>query len=501
MDLAKLIAAHLQGEGHADALEHGGRWYRWRELQDTAGAIDRELSTAGIGPGARVALVARNRPALVAAMLALMASRRRIVMVYAFQSAAALAADLHKLAVPAVIADAEDWSAEARAAVRASGGLALALSAGAGLPLRCLVERPAGAAAITEADRDIAVEMLTSGTTGAPKRAPIPWSTINAAAADLIGSDPDRSAGAAAPPDILPWPIGNISGLYYLIPAVGTGRRLVLMERFVLDEWLDALRRHGCTYAAVPPAAVRMLLDSDLQAGELGQLAALGVGAAPLDVALQERFEERFKLPVLIGYGATEFCGVIATWTPEEHQRFAAAKRGSVGRARPGVSLRIVDRESGAECAPGSVGVIEARVPRVGPDFVRTTDLGSLDGDGFLFLHGRADQIINRGGFKVDPLRITAALCTHPAVADAGAVGIRDERLGQVPAAAVELRRGQPRPSEAELLAYLRDHLRSFEMPSRIRIVDALPRTPSMKVRLADLPALFATENPEESRP
>jgi len=489
MDLAKLIATHLQDDTQADALEYQGRWYGWPQLRRTAGEIDRALSGAGIGRGARVALVARNRPALVAAMLALMATRRRVVMVYAFQAPAALAADLQKLAVPAVIADAEDWSAEARAAVQASGGLALALAAGAGSPIQCSGDPRASMA--TEPDDDIAVEMLTSGTTGAPKRAPITWSTINAAAADLIGSDPDRSAGAAAAPDILPWPIGNISGLYYLIPAVGTGRRLVLMERFKLDDWLDALRRHGCTYAAVPPAAVRMLLDSGLQAGALGKLAALGVGAAPLDPALQAQFEERFKVPVLIGYGATEFGGVIATWTPEDHTRFAAAKRGSVGRARPGISLRIVDRDTGAECPPGTIGVIEARVPRIGPDFVRTTDLGSLDADGFLFLHGRADQIINRGGFKVDPAKITAALCTHPAIADAGAVGIRDERLGQVPVAAVELRAEQPAPTEAELLAFLKDRLRSFEMPSEIRIVAALPRTPSMKVRLADLPALF----------
>lgn len=489
MDLAQLIANHLQDTTPGDALEYQGRWYGWPELRRTAQQIDEALSAAGIARGARVGLVARNRPALVAAMLALMATRRRVVMVYAFQAPAALAADLQALALPAVIADAQDWSAEAQAAVRATGGLALALSRGAGTPVECRVQRTASAAAVHESD--IAVEMLSSGTTGAPKRAPIAWSTINAAAADLIGSDPDGSAGAAAPPDILPWPIGNISGLYYLIPAVGMGRRLVLMERFQLDDWLDALRRHGCTYAAVPPPAVRMLLDSDLKAGELGKLAALGVGSAPLDPQLQARFEERFGVPVLIGYGATEFGGVIATWTPEDHQRHAAAKRGSVGRARPGITLRIVDRDSGAECPPDTVGVIEARVPRIGPDFVRTTDLGRIDADGFLFLHGRADQMINRGGFKVDPARITAALCAHPAVADAGAVGLPDERLGQVPVAAVELRAGEPAPGEAELLAFVKDRLRSFEIPARIRIVAALPRTPSMKVRLAELPALF----------
>lgn len=495
MDLAKLVQTHLAGDDTADALEFKGAWYDWPTLRRTAAEVDAALNRAGIGAGARVALVARNRPALVAAMLALIASRRRIVMVYAFQSPAALAEDLRKLAVSAsvtaVIADAEDWSPEAQAALRDTGGLALALASGSGSPVRTLVERTA-AVPPPEEDGEVAIEMLTSGTTGAPKRIAIRWSTLNAAAADLIGTDPDRSAGASAPPDLLPFPIGNISGLYYLIPAVGMGRRLALMERFKLDDWIDTVRRHGSPYAAVPPAAVRMLMDTDLQAGDLGKLAMLGVGAAPLDPQLQARFEERFGIPIIIGYGATEFCGIIATWTPEEHRQFAATKRGSVGRAKPGVELRIIDRETGAACPGDTVGVIEARVPRIGPDFVRTTDLGRIDTDGFLFLHGRADEMINRGGFKVDPARITAALCTHPAVADAGVVGIPDERLGQVPAAAVELRPSQARPTEEELLAFLKDRLRSFEVPAELRILGALPRTPSMKVRLADLRALFA---------
>ena len=185
------------------------------------------------------------------------------------------------------------------------------------------------------------------------------------------------------PPDVLTFPIGNISGLYYLIPSIGTGRRLVLLERFKLDDWLAAIRRHGCTYAAVPPAALRMLMDTQLQKGDLGNLAALGTGAAPLDPKLQAGFEERFGIPVLIGYGATEFCGVVANWTPEDHKQYGALKRGSVGRARPGVQLRIVDRDTGAVNPADVPGEIEASVPRIGPGFIRTTDLGHLDSDGF----------------------------------------------------------------------------------------------------------------------
>ena len=99
--------------------------------------------------------------------------------------------------------------------------------------------------------------------------------------------------------------------------------------------------------------------------------------------------------------------------------------------------------------------------------------------------------MINRGGFKVDPQKIAAALCSHSAVADAGVIGIPDAQLGHVPAAAVELRANH-QVTEQELAHFLRERLRSFEVPVHIRILDALPRTPSMKVRLADLRTLLA---------
>lgn len=490
MNLAKLISEHMAADDTAQALEHNGVWFDWPSLRRIASTICKALDEAGIGAGARVGLVARNRPQLVAAMLALMASKRRAVMIYAFQSAEALAEDLQKQALPAIIADAEDWSEKVLASIIQNDSLAVSLGSTA-QHMPEVVRRRISQEVISSENTDIAVEMLTSGTTGKPKRLSVLWSTLNAAAADLLGDNPDRTQAAAEPADILPFPIGNISGLYYLIPAIGTGRRLVLLERFNLDTWVDALRRHGCQYAAVPPAAVNMLMDSNLQRAELGRLATLGVGAAPLQPELQEAFEARFGIPILIGYGATEFCGVIANWVPQDHALFAKSKRGSVGRARPGISLRIVDPQTDQECPTDIVGVIEARVPRMGPDFVRTTDLGRLDTDGFLFLHGRADQMINRGGFKVDPTKITAALCQHPAVGDAGVVGIPDARLGQVPVAAVELRAGHAGTNQNELLDYLRGHLRSFELPSQLKIVEALPRTPSMKVRLGDLPALF----------
>jgi acyl-coenzyme A synthetase/AMP-(fatty) acid ligase len=131
-------------------------------------------------------------------------------------------------------------------------------------------------------------------------------------------------------------------------------------------------------------------------------------------------------------------------------------------------------------------------VARIGTDWIRTTDLASLDSDGFLFLHGRADAAINRGGFKIVPEDVAAVLKTHPAVADAAVVGVPDRRLGEIPVAAVELRAGASAQTEETLKDFARSKLLAYQVPVKVRIVAALPRNASMKIAIAEVRALFA---------
>ena len=154
--------------------------------------------------------------------------------------------------------------------------------------------------------------------------------------------------------------------------------------------------------------------------------------------------------------------------------------------------MRIVSPETGAVLPTGETGLVEALVPRVTDDWVRTNDLAYMDEDGFLFLQGRADDAIIRGGFKVIPEEVAEVLRTHPKVGDAALVGIPDERLGMVPAAAVEKRVGQAEPTPDELDAFLRSRLPAYKIPVRYAIVPEIPRTPSMKPRREGLRALFA---------
>ena len=175
----------------------------------------------------------------------------------------------------------------------------------------------------------------------------------------------------------------------------------------------------------------------------------------------------------------------MAGWTLADHQKYWQAKRGSVGRANPGAQLRVVD-DDGNPLGPDQPGLLEVKPGQLGPsaDWIRTTDMARIDEDGFLWILGRADQAIIRGGFKVMPDDVRAALESHPAVRGAAVVGRPDERLGETPVAVVELRESGSADA-GELLEFLRHRLARYEIPTEIAIVDAIPRTPSGKPDLS----------------
>ena len=209
-----------------------------------------------------------------------------------------------------------------------------------------------------------------------------------------------------------------------------------------------------------------------------------------------DAFTEKFGIPVLTSYAATEFGGGVAGWTLADHQKYWHAKRGSVGRANPGAQLRVVD-DDGTPLAPtspacwrsGPVSWARRRIGSGPPTWPR------IDADGFLWILGRADQAIIRGGFKVMPDDVRTALESHPAVEGAAVVGRPDERLGETPVAMVELRdRGSETVDDvlADLLEFLRKRLARYEIPTDIAIVDAMPRTPSGKADLSAVRRFFA---------
>jgi acyl-CoA synthetase (AMP-forming)/AMP-acid ligase II len=235
-----------------------------------------------------------------------------------------------------------------------------------------------------------------------------------------------------------------------------------------------------------------MVLDADLDPADLSSIRSVISGTAPLHPDDADAFMIRYGIPVLATYAATEFGGGVAGWNLEDHRAFWAAKRGSVGRAHEGCELRVVDPESGRPLAPDTEGLLEVKAAQLDDDaWVRTTDLARLDADGFLYILGRADQAIIRGGFKVHPDDIKAVLERHPSVRGAAVVSRQDQRLGAVPVAVVELRPDADPVSDLQLLDFAANSLARYELPAEIRVVEGLPRTESGKADLSSVHALL----------
>jgi long-chain acyl-CoA synthetase len=489
-DLSGWVQATLEGGGE-EAIAFEGRWRSWAWIARLGEKLDAALAAAGVPAGAPIGLIARNRPAHVAAFAAQMAAHRTTSMVYSAQGPAALAADIRGLKAAAVMADPQDWTEGLIAAAAEAGSVGIALVDDEDEPVRLVpgLERP-GPGPHRSLGEDIAVELLSSGTTGAPKRIPLSWSTVESATRDagvVYAGTAQRQA-----PMLMLAPIGNVSGTSYLCPPLATGQSIVLLEKFTVEGWAEAVRAYRPIRSALPPAAVRMVVDAKVPREALESLTVVVVGGAKIELELKDEFEAMYGVPILTAFGATEFAGVVANWSLDLYRQWGEAKRGAAGRASPGVALRAVHPETFEPLPPGDAGLLEARVDRLGPDWIRTTDLASVDADGFLFLHGRADGAINRGGFKVVPEVVADVLRRHPAVAEAAVVGIPDARLGEVPVAAVELRTGAEAPTPEALMAFARENLLAYQAPTQVRIVDALPRTLSMKVSTPEVRALFA---------
>jgi long-chain acyl-CoA synthetase len=485
----------LDPEAHALGVPDG-RWFSYAELAGMMSAIDTLLDAAGVGSDAPVAVLLRNRPAHYAATLALLGSRRCLVTVNPSLPDGPLAADLAAVAAAAIIADAQDWARPGVADAAAEQGvLAITIGDSAQALGASVLFPPKQPRAPVPDQPGTAVEMLTSGTTGTPKRIKLARDSLSRS----LWAGSKYEAGTAGElalkrtPAIQWMPLAHIGGLFGAVYQTYNGRPFVLMERFQVDEWHGLILRHRPRFVNVPPSALYMVLERDFPKEDFSSLLALRCGAAPLDHAQALAFERRYGVPVLEGYGATEFAGGVAGWTIRDHRQYAATKRNSVGRANAGVALRVVDRETFEPLGSGQHGLLEVRSGQIGNagEWVRTSDLASLDDDGFLYIHGRADSAIIRGGFKIMPDKVEQALLAEPAVREACVIGVPDERLGQVPVAAVVLHPGSAWDAEA-IRARLRDRLKPYEVPVEIRALDALPRTPSLKVSQAALRDLFA---------
>jgi len=351
---------------------------------------------------------------------------------------------------------------------------------------------------------DVAIVLYTSGTSGTPKAALLRHRHLTAyviGTVEFAGAEPEQAALVTVPPY-------HIAGLANLLSNMYSGRRIVYLESFDAQVWLDTIRNEQITQAMVVPtmlARVVQLLDGS--PANAPSLATLSYGGARMPLPVLEQALELFVGTGFVNaYGLTETSSTIALLGPEDHDAafagdpVAKVRLGSVGKVLPGIEVEVRD-EDGIVLAVGEPGLVFLRGEQVSGEYESgsvvdaegwfpTKDRGWIDQDDYLFIEGRADDTIIRGGENIAPAEIEDVLRRHEAIIDAAVVGIPDDEWGQQIAAVVVMRPGVS-VSVDELHDYCQLHLRSSKTPYRIEFRDELPHTPTGKLLrrevLADL--------------
>ncbi len=492
--LRRMARKALDGDPDRPAIRDADGWYDWGWVRDTAAGTIELLDGCGARRDRPVGLVARNRPGVAAALIALIADGRSVRMIHPFQSARMLAGGIAG-GLAALIAADEDFSLPVVEAVERARLCGISLDEASGIgrigEASDAAAPPDGDVRAGAPDDALYIEVLTSGTISPPRHFAISHETIlrRLLSMNVVfpGSMPDTGAQQV---NLMFWPLGNISGLYSFLPPALAGWPVILQEKFDIDGWLDFVARYRPLRASLPAPGVATLLARDTPREALAGLEHVGTGGTPINVDSQAAFERRFGIPLLISYGATEFGGPVAAMTDQLRQHWGDRKLGSAGRPWAGAALRVVDPASGAGLPAGSDGILEVMVP-ASDGWLRTSDLAMIDADGFLYHRGRADGAISRGGFTILPEVIEHAITRHPQVAAAAVVGLSHRRLGEVPVAAVQPRDPADPPDVAALEQHVRDHVYATHVPTQFRIVQELPLNRSLKVDVARVRALF----------
>jgi acyl-CoA synthetase (AMP-forming)/AMP-acid ligase II len=338
---------------------------------------------------------------------------------------------------------------------------------------------------------DIAILLFTSGTTGPPKAAVLRHKHL---VSYILGSV-EFAAAAEDDAALVCVPPYHIAGMAAIVSSIYSGRRIVQLPNFSADGWLELARREKVTNAFVVPTMLARIIDAlgDAGSADLPHLRALSYGGGKMPQSVIEKAMKLFPDTAFTNaYGLTETSSTIAILGPEEHRAAAGSDDAkvrrrlvSVGRPLPSVEVSIRDDE-GKALGPEERGEIYVRGEQVSGEYLGrgsrldkegwfpTRDGGAMDADGYLFLEGRIDDIIVRGGENISPGEVEDVLLDHAAVADAAVVGVPDEQWGEAVAASVVLKDGLSASAD-ELYAWVKEHLRSSRAPERIEFCDELP--------------------------
>ncbi|MCC5948183.1 MAG: AMP-binding protein [Nitriliruptoraceae bacterium] len=513
VDVAARLRARAAGSPDALALVSGDVQLTYRELHEAADDAAAAVLALGVAPGDRVALVLGTCPTFVAAYAgvlragavavpllpslapdelryALAHSSARLAIVGGERLDAVVAAAAELPALAAVVGDVTPAALEAARSELAPD----ALPDGLHRYDEVTADQPAPAIRDRQPD-ELAALVYTSGTTGRPRGAMLTRGNLAA------NQDQSLAGRFAVSPDdvvLLVLPLAHIYSLNVgLGAAVTAGATLVLEPRFDPAGTLETMQRAGVSIVlGAPPMYIAWLEGggTDHPAWQTVRIAASG--AAPLPVAVFERFAAATGLSIEEGYGLTEASPAVATASMAPEPR-----PGSVGLPLPDVEVRVVDAE-GDEVEPGDPGELLVRGPNVFAGYLddeeatraaldddgwlHTGDIASVDADGYLYLVDRRRDLILVSGFNVYPREVERVLFTHPDVAQAAVVGEPHPLTGETVVAHVVAQAGATLDPE-DLRGHCATQLARYKCPTRVELTDTLPHTATGKVRRAVL--------------
>ncbi|HEX7095861.1 MAG TPA: class I adenylate-forming enzyme family protein [Acidimicrobiales bacterium] len=338
---------------------------------------------------------------------------------------------------------------------------------------------------------EVAILLFTSGTTGAPKAAVLRHKHLVSyifGSVEFMGADEDEATLISVPPY-------HIAGMAAILSSVYAGRRIVQLPTFDAAAWVELVQKERVTHAMVVPTMLARIVDHLVSEGirSLPTLRSISYGGGKMPQSVIEQALDLLPNADFVNaYGLTETSSTICILGPEEHRAARASddpavrrRLTSVGKPLPTVELSIRD-EDGREVPPGERGEIWVRGEQVSGEYLGkgsqvnadgwfpTKDGGYVDEEGYLYLEGRIDDIIIRGGENISPGEIEETLLAHPAVADAAAIGLPSRQWGETVGAVVVKAKGAE-VSEDELRDWVTSHLRSSRTPEHIVFRDELP--------------------------
>jgi acyl-CoA synthetase (AMP-forming)/AMP-acid ligase II len=483
---AGTLLSLLRGDAESSALiePNSGDVTTYEQLQAAIEHVARQLVAEGIEPGDPVALVGANDPAFVVSFLAIVATGASAAPLNPAYTEAEFASYLKDLGAKLLIV--REGTGEAVRAAGTALGIRIVNLGGSRGADTALSGRPPVSDRAEAGPDSVALLLHTSGTTSRPKGVPLRQRNLFASA-QAVASGYGLNAHDVSH---CVMPLFHVHGLVASVLAtLSTGGTVVVPPRFSARAFWDHAASYGMTWFSAVPTIHQILASQSVARPAEVPLRFARSCSSALAPTIWRTCESAYGVPVVEAYGMTEAAHQMASNPLPPGDR----RPGSVGRAT-GVDIAVVD-ESWTPLAPGASGEVVVRGPsvvdgyRANPQanaesfrdgWFRTGDLGVLSDDGYLTLHGRIKELINRGGEKISPHEVEDALLSHPDVAEAAAFPEPDEKYGER-VGAVAVLKGDS--GVDELVAHCAERLAHFKVPARVVVVDAIPKGPTGKVQ------------------